>query len=106
LAGECRIAINKFNLLEVHYGYLREKGAAFADNILKVVENSDIHIFDILTNELFNCASSFKASYKVSLADSIALAQATVENAILITADHHEMDEIERDGKLNFLWVR
>ena len=32
--------------------------------------------------------------------------QAVVEQATLVTSDHHEMDLIEKDGKLNFYWVR
>ena len=104
--GRCRISMNKFNLLEVHYGYLREKGEKFAENILNIVENSGIQIIDVLTDELFCSASKFKASYRISLADAIALAQASIENAPLVTADHHELDAVETDGKVKFHWVR
>ena len=104
--GMCSISMNKFNLLEVHYGYLRDKGEKFADNILNIVENSGIQIFDVLTGDLFQSASNFKASYKISLADAVALAQASVENVPLVTADHHELDAVEADGKVEFYWIR
>jgi len=104
--GKCDIVMNKYNLLEVYYGYLRANGEDFAENILSIVESSDIRICDVLTDELFRQASKFKTSYKVSLADSMALAQATIEQAVLVTSDHHEMDVIKKDGKLDFYWVR
>ena len=104
--GKCVIYMNKYNLLEVYYGYHRANGKDFAENILNTINNSRIYICDVLTDELLRQASKFKTSYKISLADAIALAQASVEQATLVTADHHEMDIIESDGKLNFCWVR
>ena len=104
--GHCTIIMNKYNLLEVYYGYLRANGEEFAENILNIVENSNINICDILTDTLFRQAGKFKTSYRVSLADSMALAQASVEQATLVTTDHHELDVIERDGKLKFHWLR
>jgi len=104
--GDCVIIMNKYNLLEAYYGYLRANGEVFAENILKVVEDSNIMISDVLTNEIFRQAGKLKVNYKISLADSIALAQAAVDNAIIVTSDHHELDAVERDGKIQFLWVR
>jgi len=104
--GHCAISMNKYNLLEVYYGYLRANGEDFAGNILNIVENSCIVICDVLTNALFTKAAKFKISYKMSLADSMALAQASVEQASLVTTDHHELDAIDKDGKLDFYWIR
>jgi len=104
--GGCSISMNKYNLLEVYYGYLRSNGEQFAENILTIVENSGIRIFNVLTDELFRHASRFKVSYKISLADAIALAQASIEDGLLVTADHHELDAVENDGKLKFHWIR
>ncbi|MCL1883364.1 MAG: hypothetical protein FWF81_06415 [Defluviitaleaceae bacterium] len=42
----------------------------------------------------------------ISLADAMALAQASVENAPLVTAVHHELDAVEADGKVEFYWIR
>jgi PIN domain nuclease of toxin-antitoxin system len=104
--GKCSISMTKLNLLEVYYGYLRDKGEEFAEYIVNVVENSGIRIFDALTTDLFRSAGMFKASYKISLADAIALAQASIEDASLVTADHHELESVERDGKVKFYWIR
>ena len=104
--GECVVIMNKYNLLEAYYGYLRANDEAFAENILRVVEDSSVFISDVLTNDIFRQAGKLKASYKISLADSIVLAQALVDNAIIVTSDHHELDIIERDGAIEFLWIR
>ena len=104
--GKCDIVMNKYNLLEVYYGYLKANGEEFAENILSIVENSCIHVYDVLTDVLFRCAATFKASYRMSLADAMALAQASVEPAILVTADHHEMDALCESSTIEFLWIR
>jgi hypothetical protein len=51
-------------------------------------------------------AGRLKSSYKISLADSIALAEASISNGMLITADHHEFDTIEMNERLLFFWIR
>jgi len=103
---KCAIAMNKYNLLEVYYGYLKANGEAFAENILSIVENSCIHVDYVLTDTLFRYAANFKASYRMSLADAMALAQASIEPAILVTADHHELDALSENSTIEFLWIR
>ena len=104
--GVCIITMNKFNLLEAYYGYLRADGEDFAEKILSSVENSCIDIFDVLTNDLLRQAGKLKVSYKISLADSIVLAHAMVDNCIVVTSDHHEFDTVEEKEKIRFNWIR
>ncbi|MCL2323079.1 MAG: PIN domain-containing protein [Oscillospiraceae bacterium] len=104
--NNCIVTMNKYNLLEAYYGYLRTNGEDFAENILSTVENSCIKIFDVLTDDLLRQAGKLKVAYKISLADAIALAQAAVENAIIVTSDHHELDTVEQNSKIQFLWIR
>ncbi|MDR0459858.1 MAG: hypothetical protein LBH62_00220 [Nitrososphaerota archaeon] len=59
-----------------------------------------------LTDIVFNEAGRFKASYRISLADSIALAETTVFGGELLTADHHEFDVIEKQEEIKFHWIR
>lgn len=47
-----------------------------------------------------------KASYRISFADSFALAQAKVSSSVLLTSDHHEFDIIESKEDIDFAWVR
>ena len=104
--GNGTVIMNKYNLLEVYYGYYRVNGEAFAENILSIVEGSSIQINDALTNSLLRQAGRFKATHKISLADAVALAQAFDEQSILVTADHHEMDALMQNGEVEFLWIR
>ncbi|MCY7422984.1 MAG: hypothetical protein LH478_14725 [Chitinophagaceae bacterium] len=48
----------------------------------------------------------FKTTYKVSFADCFVLATTRLNNSAIVTSDHHEFDEIERKGDLNFEWLR
>ena len=104
--GNCTVTMNKYNLLEAYYGYLRADGEDFAETILSAVENSCIKIFDVLTDDLLRQAGKLKVAHKISLADSIVLAQATVDNSIVVTSDHHELDAVEKKGKIRFQWIR
>jgi hypothetical protein len=47
-----------------------------------------------------------KSKYKLSLADSIALAETIINKGSLVTADHHEIEPIEIVEKLNITWFR
>jgi predicted nucleic acid-binding protein len=101
------IYINKLNLLEVYYGVYRSQGKIAADKMLVEINCLPIKIIDKLTEKVFLEAGRLKASYKVSLADSIALAEASISGGALLTSDHHELDIIERsEPKINFCWIR
>ena len=86
--------MNKINLLEVYYNLCRAYGENRADDFVKEINESFIIINHNITDDIFKTAGKLKAEYKVSLADSIALAQAVVINGTLITSDHHEFDVI------------
>jgi len=47
-----------------------------------------------------------KSTYRISLADSLALAESSLSGAMLITSDHHEFDVIEAAENINFNWFR
>ncbi|MCL1808015.1 MAG: PIN domain-containing protein [Oscillospiraceae bacterium] len=95
LSGYPEMAVDKF--LE------RKK----ADEVMAEVKACPITIFSEISDELFEEAGRFKASYKVSFADTFALATASVTNATLLTTDHHEMDAVEQGEQgIKFHWVR
>jgi len=104
-AGQALIAINRINLLEVYYGFYRDKGAEYANNIMNWLKRSIITIND-MTDDVFLAAGRLKATYRISLADSIALAEALVSGGILLTADHHEFDIINGKENINFEWIK
>jgi len=103
--GEARLLMNMINLFEVYYGFYHEKGRDFAERTIDGVRRSAISICDF-TNEVFTEAGRLKVTYKISLADSIVLAQAAVSGGVLLTADHHELDVVEGRENIRFQWIR
>ena len=103
--GTARLLINRINLLEVYYDFYRFKSKNYADDFVKTVKQSEVQICEF-DEFIFNQAGRLKATYKISLADSIALAEAAISGGVLLTADHHEFDAIDKDGKIKFLWIR
>jgi predicted nucleic acid-binding protein len=69
-------------------------------------KRSPIAVDHEITDEIFAEAGRLKASYKISLADAIALAEASVSGGALLTADHHEFDVVEKNEKFQFQWIR
>gem|GEM_PF-4300010 len=56
--------------------------------------------------DIFAQAGRLKATYKISLADSIALSQTIIVKGFLLTCDYHEFDAIEGREPLRFHWIR
>ena len=104
--GEATIKMNKVNLLEVYYDLYRSIGKDLAEKILAEIKKRPITIISDFTDELFVEAGRLKASYKISLADSFALAQAIVSSGELLTSDHHEFEAVEQQEKIKFAWIR
>jgi predicted nucleic acid-binding protein len=103
--GEAKIIMNRINLFEVYYGFYRDKGEKYAENVMENVARSSVTINEF-DKEIFTVAGRLKASYKFSLADSIVLAQALVTGVELLTADHHEFGIIDGKEPIRFLWIR
>jgi PIN domain nuclease of toxin-antitoxin system len=104
--GNCTAIMNKYNLLEVYYGFYREDGKTFATQQIKTIKESPITVIDTLSDALFNEAGRLKALYKVSLADAIVLAHGVSDKATVVSSDHHEFDVIDRSENIDFLWLR
>ncbi|MCL2703823.1 MAG: PIN domain-containing protein [Defluviitaleaceae bacterium] len=100
------VNMNIVNLLEVYYGVFREYGKEIADNILYNVKSSGIVIIETISENVFAEAGRLKATYKISIADSFALAEASVSGALLLTSDHHELDAVEKVEDIKFYWIR
>ena len=104
--GKCKIYINKLNLLEIYYGVFRKFGQVKAEEVLGKITVLPMKIIEKISDKVFKETGRIKAIYKVSLADSIALAEAKTKKAKLLTADHHEFDAIEAHEDINFYWIR
>ena len=105
-ANRIPIYMNRINLLEVYYDKYRVDGKQKADAQLNMIHKLPLTIVREISDAVFFEAGRLKASRRISLADSIALAEAFVRNAVLVTADHHEFDVIEQSGEIKFHWIR
>ncbi|MFA5518012.1 MAG: PIN domain-containing protein [Spirochaetota bacterium] len=105
-AGLCQIYMNKINVLEVYYGFYRDDSPAIAEKFYAYIFLLPIVVVDIISDQLFFEAGKLKALYRISLADSIALGEAKIRNASLVTSDHHEFDIIDKDKVVRFYWIR
>jgi predicted nucleic acid-binding protein len=104
--GEIGISINKLNLLEVYYDTYRSHGKKTADTMLVSVKELPLTIISDMSDSVFAEAGRLKATYKISLADAVALAATSVLEGRLVTADHHEFDVIEQKENIRFHWIR
>jgi len=105
-SGKAALMINKVNLLEVYYNLYRTYDKERAYEIYYEIKRLPIKIVHEISDEVFVQAGRLKATYKISLADSIALAQALVSGGELLTADHHEFNAIEGNEPIVFRWIR
>jgi predicted nucleic acid-binding protein len=98
--------MHEVNLLEVYYGVYRDEDETLAEETYEKVIKLPIKIVKGLRKSVFREAGRLKAMYKVSLADSIALAEAKVRRIPLVTCDHHEFDRLHKAKELEFFWIR
>lgn len=106
LRPDAEIVMNRLNLLEVYYNVYRCAGAKAADEVLEEVGRSPIRVLSEITEAVFKEAGRLKASYRVSLADAVALAEASVYGGSLVTSDHHEFDPVQKAEDISFVWIR
>ena len=104
--GEADVFLNKLNLLEVYYGLFRTYGKEYADDRLEKINKLPLVTIHEISDTVFLEAGRIKATHRISIADAVALAEASVSGATLVTADHHEMDIIDKNEKIRFLWIR
>ena len=98
--------MNIINLLEVYYDDYRVHGKKSADKMLESIMAFPTTIISEIELDVFAEAGRLKSMYKISLADSMALAQTIVMKGSLLTCDHHEFDAIEGKEPLKFHWIR
>lgn len=100
------LLMHEINVLEIYYGVYRDDGKEVADQTYVKILKLPIRVITGLRKSVFKDAGRFKALYRISLADSIALAEAKVRRVPLVTCDHHEFDPIQAQNELDFLWIR
>jgi predicted nucleic acid-binding protein len=101
-----KIYMNKINLLEVYYDVIKAYNEQEADKMLEIVKQMPIEIISELKDGILKKAGQLKVKYKISLADSIALAETIIMNGLLVTSDHHEFEPIEKIENIKINWFR
>jgi PIN domain nuclease of toxin-antitoxin system len=104
---ESEVSISKINLLEVFYDVYKTQGETEAKNFLYNIVNTPVKIIETIERNIFIEAGRLKANYRISLADSIFLAEVLMnESYIGVTADHHELDVIKDKENVSLLFIR
>ena len=104
--GKIQVCMNMINLLEVYYGLVGEFGTPYAKENLSKITQSVVQITHLTIPVLME-AGRFKTSYRLSLADAVVLAEASLTCGTIVTADHHEMDEVAlAETHIQFKWIR
>jgi PIN domain nuclease of toxin-antitoxin system len=105
--GILKVSIHKANLLEVYYDTIKVCGTNIADKTINELKKLPITIIAEISDMLFMEAGRLKSLYKISFADTFALATASISNFELVTTDHHELDIIDkRESCIKFFWIR
>ena len=103
--GTIEIYMNIINLVEVHYANIRTLGSDQAAIILENILAAPIQIVSIVSDTVFQHSSRLKANYKCSIADAIGLATAIELSGKFVTSDHHELEAVEENESIPFLWL-
>lgn len=104
---EINLSINAANLIEVYYDRIRIVGSSEADAaILEIYNTFPVTVIETNTSAIVREASYLKAAGKMSFADSILVATAKCTDATIVTCDHVELEPIEKEGQIPFLWIR
>ena len=104
---EITLSMSAANLIEVYYDRIRVVGSEDADDTIRTIyENSSISIIEDLNPAIVREAAYFKATGKMSFADAILVATARYIGATVVTCDHVELEPVEQQGHIPFLWIR
>jgi len=104
---EITLTMNAANLIEVYYDQIRKTGEERAKtNIQDVYDSFPISIIETLNPAIVREASRLKAVGKMSFADTILVATAIDTGATIVTCDHVELEPVEKQGIVPFLWIR
>ena len=104
--NDAAVFMHAVNLFEVYYDVSRAHGESKARSLLKSIKKFPIVINSVIGENMITVAGNLKSKYRISLADSIGLAQTVLLNAAFVTSDHHELDVVETNENINFTWLR
>ena len=103
--GECFLLMHYINLGEVYYYVYRQEGEDTANSVYATLIALPIHLIDISEPQLLT-ACRIKATHRIPYADAFAAAVCMLENAPLVTADHHDFEPLKQAGLIAVKWIR
>lgn len=105
--NEITISMNAANLIEAYYDRIRKVGVEQADIAIQTIYDTfPVTIIENLNPDIVREAARLKADGKMSFADTILVATAIYYEATIVTCDHIELEPIERQKIVPFLWIR
>ena len=103
--GETRIYLHAIHLGEVYYITHREKGKDVADLAYTRIKGFPVSFIDRINEKLLLTASSLKAEFPISYADSFAAALAKIKRVPLLSGDP-EFKSLQESGEVDMAWLR
>ena len=103
---DIKLYLTKFNWYETYYTLCRRIGGERAHELFAVVVQSPIEIIEEFHYFVFHEAVRLKVGYKMSLADAIGVATASIMDVPFITSDRGELDAVDRNESIEFVWIR
>jgi predicted nucleic acid-binding protein len=104
--GEIKILMHKVNFLEVYYYMYKRYSEKTALKLLEDIKIGPIKMDTEITNDILIKAGKLKSLYKMSLADSIGLAETIINDGYFVTSDHHELEIVQKKEKIHIIWFR
>ena len=101
------IFAHALNLCEVYYHFYRANGETTADDAIADLSDLRVGERNDMQSDFWRTMSTLKALHKrVSLADCAALVLARKLDALLLTADRHELERIEELSICRIKFIR
>ncbi|GHU39458.1 hypothetical protein FACS1894190_04200 [Spirochaetia bacterium] len=104
--GKINILMHKINFLEVYYYIHKRHNEESALRLVEDIKITPIKIDTEITDDILIKAGRLKSLYKMSLADSIGLAETIINTGYFVTADHHELEIVQKKEEINIVWIR
>lgn len=102
--GDSRLYLHAIHLGEVYYITLREQGKNTADMAYSRIKAFPLNFIELIDEELLLTASTLKANYPISYADSFAAAMAKINRCPILTGDP-EFKVLEKEGIIKISWL-
>lgn len=102
--GECYA--HAFNLTEVYYLMLRQRGMVGAEAAIQSLLNNGVMPREDLDTAFWKEAATFKGSHAMALPDAFCLALARRLGGTAVTTDHAEFDPLVPLGYAPILFIR